>query len=99
MTSFFAARREHLTAPCGLHARAKAVRFMTAAHFRLKRAFRQRTLPPQPREEGRVKTCSVVDAADAVKERGSVGWATWRCHLAGFLFLWHCSERLYTYRQ
>src|SRR6266403_959852 len=27
------------------------------------------------------------------------GWATWRCHLARFLFLWHVSERLYTYRQ
>src|SRR5437764_762897 len=27
------------------------------------------------------------------------GWATCRCHVAGFLFLWHCSERLYTYRQ
>src|SRR5437879_6528130 len=27
------------------------------------------------------------------------GWATWRCHLAGFLFLWHVSVRLYTYRQ
>src|SRR5256884_7594598 len=28
-----------------------------------------------------------------------LGWATCRCHVAGFLFLWHCSERLYTYRQ
>ncbi len=31
--------------------------------------------------------------------RSGEGWATWRCHLAGFLFLWHVSERLYTYRQ
>src|SRR6266404_4430212 len=27
------------------------------------------------------------------------GCATWKRHLAGFLFLWHYSERLYTYRQ
>jgi hypothetical protein len=27
------------------------------------------------------------------------GWATCRCRVAGFLFLWHVSERLYTYRQ
>ena len=26
------------------------------------------------------------------------GRATWKCHLAGCLFLWHYSERLYTYR-
>jgi hypothetical protein len=26
------------------------------------------------------------------------GWATCKGHLAGFLFLWHDSERLYTYR-
>src|SRR5438132_1735770 len=26
------------------------------------------------------------------------GCATWKRHLAGFLFLWHCSERIYTYR-
>jgi hypothetical protein len=26
------------------------------------------------------------------------GCATWKGHLAGFLFLWHHSERLYTYR-
>jgi putative ABC transport system permease protein len=30
---------------------------------------------------------------------GQGGWATCRCHFAGFLFLCHCSERLYTYRQ
>jgi len=48
MTSFFAARRQYFTAPCGLHARAKAVRFMAAAHFWLKGAFRQRILPLSP---------------------------------------------------
>src|SRR6266853_6027779 len=26
------------------------------------------------------------------------GCATWKRHLAGFLFLWLCSERIYTYR-
>jgi hypothetical protein len=73
MTSFFAARRQYLPAPCGLHACAKAMRFMTAANFRLKRAFRQRNLPPQPREPDRFKTCSVVDAADAVKKWRAMG--------------------------
>ncbi len=55
MTSFFAARRQYLTAPCGLHARAKAVRFVTAAHFRLKRAFRQRILPLSPANQSESK--------------------------------------------
>jgi hypothetical protein len=27
-----------------------------------------------------------------------MGRATWKGHLAGSLFLWHDSERLYTYR-
>jgi hypothetical protein len=27
------------------------------------------------------------------------GCATWKRHLAGFLFLWHVSERLSTYRK
>jgi hypothetical protein len=76
MTSFFAARRQYFTAPCGLHARAKAVRFMTAAHLRLKCAFRQRILPPQPREANQVKMCSVVDTVDAVKERRALGEPT-----------------------
>ena len=58
MTSFFAARRQYLPAPGGLHARAKAVRFMTAAHFRLKRAFRQRNLPLSP--ENRTDSKCVV---------------------------------------
>jgi hypothetical protein len=31
--------------------------------------------------------------------KGCPGWATYRCHVAGFLFLWHRSERLCTYRQ
>jgi len=56
--------------PCGLHARAKAVRFMTAAHFRLKRAFRQRNLPqPENRTDSK---CVVYRRADAVKKSG--GW-------------------------
>jgi transposase len=33
-----------------------------------------------------------------VKVSLTPGWATWKGHLAGFLFLWHYSERLYTYR-
>jgi hypothetical protein len=45
MTSFFAARRQYFAAPHCLHSRAEAVRFVTAAHFRLKGAFRQRILP------------------------------------------------------
>jgi hypothetical protein len=48
MTSLFAARRQYFAAPRGLHARAKAVRFVTAAYLRLKCAFRQRTLPVSP---------------------------------------------------
>jgi len=51
MASFFAASRQHFAASRSLHARAKAVRFVTAAHFRLKRAFRQRTLPLSPENE------------------------------------------------
>jgi hypothetical protein len=45
MTSLFAARRKDFAASRGLHACAKAVRFMAAAHFWLKGAFRQRILP------------------------------------------------------
>jgi hypothetical protein len=48
MTSLPAARRQNLAAPRGLHARAKPVRFVAAAHFRLKGAFRQRMLPLSP---------------------------------------------------
>jgi hypothetical protein len=33
-----------------------------------------------------------------IRSAGYDGWATWKGHLAGFLFLWHDSERLYTYR-
>ena len=64
MASLFAASRQNFAASRGLHARAKAVRFMAAAHFRLKRAFRQRTLPLGPCKWDRVKTCSVVEAAE-----------------------------------
>jgi hypothetical protein len=67
MASLFAARRQHFAASRSLHARAKAVRFVTTAHFRLKRAFRQRTLPLSPAKGDQVKTCSVVEAAKAVK--------------------------------
>src|SRR5579863_9952831 len=45
MASLFASSREHLAAPFGLHARAKPMRLVATAHLRLKRAFRQRTLP------------------------------------------------------
>ena len=48
MASLFAARRQNFAAPCSLHARAKTVRLVATAHFRLKRAFRQRTLPLSP---------------------------------------------------
>jgi len=71
MTSLFAARREYLAASRSLHACAKAVRLMTPAHFWLKGAFRQRILPPAPLR-GPSQTCSVVEAAKAVKERRKV---------------------------
>jgi len=45
MASLFASGRQDFAAPFSLHARAKTVSFVAAAHFRLKRAFRQRTLP------------------------------------------------------
>src|SRR5579863_6200347 len=45
MASLFASGREHLAAPFSFHARAKTVCLVATAHFRLKRAFRQRTLP------------------------------------------------------
>ena len=48
MASLFAARRQHFAASRSFHARAKAVRFVTAAHFWLKGAFRQRVLPLSP---------------------------------------------------
>ena len=35
----------------------------------------------------------------AVKLEDGTGRTTWRGNLAVFLFLWHISERLYTYRQ
>jgi hypothetical protein len=44
MASFSASGRQHFAAPLRLHARAKAVRFVAAAHLRLKRPFRQRIL-------------------------------------------------------
>jgi len=48
MASFSASGRQHLAAPFGLHARAESVGLVAAAHFRLKRTFRQRTLPLSP---------------------------------------------------
>jgi hypothetical protein len=33
-----------------------------------------------------------------VNNATAAGWATWKGHLASFLFLWHDSERLCTYR-
>ncbi len=48
MASLFAARRQYFAASRGLHARAKAVRLVTPAHFWLKGAFRQRVLPLSP---------------------------------------------------
>ena len=45
MASLFASSRQHFAAPFSLHARAKTMRLVATAHFRLKRAFRQRTLP------------------------------------------------------
>ena len=45
MASLFASSREYLAAPFSLHARAKPMRLVATAHFRLKRPFRQRTLP------------------------------------------------------
>jgi hypothetical protein len=52
------------------------------------------------------ESCSVLRerarlaySAAAGTKRLDTGWATCRCHVAGFLFLWHCSERLCTYRQ
>ena len=62
MTSLFAASRQHFAASFSLHARAKAVRLVATAHFRLKRAFRQRTLPLSPQQLDQVKTSSVVEA-------------------------------------
>ncbi len=38
---FFAASRKDFSSTLGFHARAEAVRFVAAAHFGLKRAFRQ----------------------------------------------------------
>ena len=55
MTSLFAARRQYFAASRGLHARAKAVRFVTAAHFWLKGAFRQRILPLSPAKRTKSK--------------------------------------------
>src|SRR5437016_12540326 len=37
-------------------------------------------------------------SATHVKQVVGVGRATWKGHLAGFLFLCHDSERMYTYR-
>jgi len=68
MTSLFTASRQHFTAPRGFHTRAKAVRFVATAHFWLKGAFRQRILLPLPGPLDLVETCSVVDAANTVKE-------------------------------
>jgi len=50
VASLFAPRRQDLAAAFGFHARAKAVRLMAAAHFRLKGAFRQRILPLSPED-------------------------------------------------
>src|SRR5260370_17294112 len=44
MASLFASGRQNFAAPCSLHARAKTVCLVATAHFRLKRAFRQRAL-------------------------------------------------------
>jgi hypothetical protein len=41
MASFLATRGENFAPTRGLHARAEAMGFVTAAHFRLKGAFRQ----------------------------------------------------------
>jgi hypothetical protein len=38
------------------------------------------------------------DHGAEVKQVIEVGCAAWRWYLAGFPFLWHCSERIYTYR-
>src|SRR5580704_4125372 len=65
MASLFAASRQHFAASRGLHARAKAMRLVTAAHLWLKRAFRQSTIP-QPRKLCRFETCSVVEAGERV---------------------------------
>jgi hypothetical protein len=44
MTTLLAARRQHLAASHGFHARAEAVRLMATSYFGLKRAFGQRLL-------------------------------------------------------
>src|SRR5438309_3385043 len=42
---------------------------------------------------------TIVDGGELlVKRSGLAGRATWKGHLAGFLFLCHDSERIYTYR-
>ncbi len=48
MASLLAARRKDSASTLGLHACAKAVGLVTAAHIGLKGAFRQRWLPPGP---------------------------------------------------
>ncbi len=55
MTSLLAARRQHFASALALHARAEPVGLVTAAHFGLKGAFRQRELPlrPRPRPESK----------------------------------------------
>jgi len=66
MASLFAPRRQDPAAAFGLHARAKAVRFVAAAHLRLKRAFRQRTLPSASKI-GADQKVSVVEGTKGVK--------------------------------
>jgi hypothetical protein len=58
MASLFAPRRQNPATAFALHARAKTVRFVAAAHLRLKRAFRQRTLPLSI--ENKIKSKCVV---------------------------------------
>jgi len=40
----------------------------------------------------------MAERSARVNKDSTIGCATWKRHLAGFLFLWHCSERIYTYR-
>src|SRR6266566_1814207 len=58
---------------------------------------RSSSIVPMRRDSSRASMLG--SPGKTVNRRAEKGWATCRCHVAGFLFLWHCSERLYTYRQ
>ena len=61
------------------------------------RWFQVRALPVK-KPEGRTRGWYIL-LTDIDDRKRAEGRTTWKGDLAVFLFLWHCSERLYTYRQ